>query len=88
MKNTFISVLSSILGVEEEEKSNNKNLERRIEALEQALILKAAEVDRMQEVVTLLVMTNPHVRVSGKQNTASSQMSAFSGSIDPDRILN
>lgn len=85
MKDTFIKVLSALIGADSSN-SEVQELKARIEGLEQALVFKAAELDKMQEIISVLVMTNPHIKVAGMQG--HDPQSYISGSSDPGRVLN
>ena len=90
MKNTFIKVLSNLLGANASEPQGSSTevlaLRQRLENLEQAFLIKAAELEKVQEIISVLVMTNPHIKISGLEQQ---DPTAFvSGSSDPDRILN
>jgi len=84
MKETFIKALSTLIGVDSS--GEIQELKGRIESLEQILILKLSEMDKIQEIMSVLVMTNPHIKVKGLES--QDPKSFISGSADPDRILN
>ena len=86
MRETFIKVLSLLIGAEPQSDAQLEELYYRIENLEQLLFKTSADLEKVQEVMSVLVMTNPHIRLTGNDNQASAAF--LSGSDDPDRILN
>ena len=90
MRETFIRILTTLLGLDTHVDSGDvANLHARIEDLENAAVFRHTALTKIQEIISVLVATNPHIKVAGLVGQDEQQTAAhISGSNDPDRILN
>lgn len=64
----FVNTLGTMLGVRSGSTDASKrvaDMSDRVETLEQLFIEKAAELEQVKHVLTMLMMSNPNVRVVG-----------------------
>lgn len=78
--------LASMLGVQGEVVGEGAH--GRLEALEHAFMEKAAEFEQMKEMMTMLLMTNPNVRVVGAEDHQDLMTSGSTGEGPDGRLLN
>lgn len=91
---TFLDVISMFFVGSSNESSRYQHqideLTRQITELRATVTMQAEELLRMQDIISLLVMTNAHIRVAGlSNNSLSDEYNALSGSLDGSgRLLN
>lgn len=79
----IVRTLAALLGVE---LSVEDDVSDRVETLEQVVVAKVEELDAVKEAVTLLIMTNPNLRVVAA--TPDVDAMAVSGSSRDGKLLN